>query len=324
MSQTAPVDPLVAAINKRLKTLAERSPELAEPIAFYQAVLPALRAAQADIELIDLAVETARHKLAAGIPLLLGEELPLDPEATRTLFIQLCRIIEEVGAPTSAVQKKSGWLFRFGSRGQPDPAQLLEQAQDGNEVALRATAAGQIRRVVEQNQLDLLTVWSALAAGDHRSIELTAHDHKLDAGMLRMLAQNSLKPALRAWALEFKNRVDLDYWQRGQCPICGNLPILAEIQGKEGARHLRCGVCGADWWYPRLKCAFCANSNHKSLGYITVAGEEEKYSLQTCEVCHNYLKVIVTFDPTAVDLLPVEDLATLHLDLIAAERGYSH
>lgn len=322
MARTAPIDPQVAAMTKRLDTLAERSPELAEPIAFYRAALPALHEAQAAMEPLTLTTEAAQSKLAAGIPLLLGEDLPLDPVAMRMLFIRLCRIIGEVGGPTPAAQEKSGWsLF---SRGRPDPAQLLEQAHNGNEAALRATAAGQIRRAVEQNQLDLLAVWSALASGDSHSIEATARDLKLDADLLRTLAQNSLKPALRAWAHGFKGKIDLDQWRRGQCPICGSPPALAEIQGKEGGRHLRCGMCGANWSYPRLQCAFCHNQDYKSLGYFSVEGQEGKYSVQICEVCHNYIKVIVTFDPTLVDLLPVEDLATLHLDMIATERGYSH
>jgi len=34
-----------------------------------------------------------------------------------------------------------------------------------------------------------------------------------------------------------------------------------------------------------------------------------------------YLKVIVSFTPTPADLLPIEDLATLHLDYIAQAHG---
>jgi FdhE protein len=251
----------------------------------------------------------------------LGEDLPLDAEATRDLFIRLCRLVEEVGLPAS--QKRRGWSFPFSSK-KPNPGQLLEQAHNGDEAALRAAAAAQIRQAAEQQRLDLLLVWSALAANDLRSVELAARERQLDAELLRTLAQNSLKPALRAWAHSLRGQADLAEWQRGQCPCCGSPAALAETQGKEGARHLRCAVCGSGWPYRRLKCAHCGNADYKSLGYITVAGEEEKYSIQTCEVCHKYIKVIVTFDPTPVDLLPIEDLATLYLDLIANERGYSH
>lgn len=319
MSRTPVLDPQIATFYARLDLLTRQKPELAEPIAFYRAALPLLHEAQSLVEPVNLPPESARQKIAGSFPLLLGEDLPLDPETTGDLFIRLCRIVEEVGRPVRP--SKSGWnLF---SRGKPDSMRLLEQAQNGNEAVLRATAAGQIRRAVEQKQLDLLPVWSALASGDPHFIRL-ADDLKLDAELLRTLAQTSLKPALRAWAAALKDKVDLDQWGRGHCPVCGSLPALAEIQGKAGARFLRCGMCGAAWAYPRLKCAFCANENYRSLGYLTVEGEEEKYSVQTCESCRHYLKVIVTFEPTPVDLLPVEDLATLHLDLIAAERGYGY
>jgi FdhE protein len=320
MARPAPINPQTAAITERLNILAEQKPELAEPIAFYRVALPLLREAQAAVEPFTLPATTAQQKVAAGIPLLLGEDLPLDPAATRSLFLQLCRIVEETGLP--AVSKKGGWsLF---SRGKPDSAKLLEQAHNGNEAALRSTAAAQIRRAVEQKRLDLLSVWSALAAGDTRSIDLAGRELQLDAELLRVLAQNSLKPAFRAWAYNLKSLADPAHWRRGSCPVCGSPPALAEIQGKEGARHLRCLLCGADWYYPRLQCAFCDNKDYKSLGYITVEGETQKYSVQTCEVCQGYIKVIVTFEPTPVDLLPIEDLATLHLDLIAVERGYAH
>ncbi|MGQ0605176.1 MAG: formate dehydrogenase accessory protein FdhE, partial [Anaerolineales bacterium] len=151
--------------------------------------------------------------------------------------------------------------------------------------------------------------------------ELAASVLKLDAGLLRLLAENSLRPAFRAWAKSLRG-LDFDHWLRGQCPVCGGAPLLSEIQGKEGARRLRCGMCGSGWYYPRLRCAFCDNKDHHQLGYITVEGEEAKYSVQTCAVCRNYLKVVVTFDPIPVDMLVVENLATLHLDVIAEKRGY--
>lgn len=314
-------DPQTEAVLKRLDTLAERAPDLAEPIAFYRAALPLLREAQAQVTQFTLDPETVQRKTAFGLSLLVGEDLPLDPNTTRDLFLRLCRVAEAVGAPAG---HKSSGLSPLFSRGKPDPLKLIEQALDGDGdgAALRSAAARQIRRAVERDELDLVAVWEALASGDWRRIELIAAGLKLDPELLRLLAQNSLKPALRVWAQGLKSTGDLDHWRGGQCPMCGSPPLLAEIQGKEGARRLRCGMCGADWGYPRLQCAFCGNKDHKSLGYISVEGEEEKYRLQTCDACRGYLKVVVTYDPTPVDLLPVEDLATLHLDLIASEREY--
>jgi formate dehydrogenase accessory protein FdhE len=312
-------DPQIQAALKRLDALAERAPDLAEPIAFYRAVLPILREAGAQVTPFALQPETARDKLRVGLSLLVGEDLPLDWDATHVLFLKLCRTAESVGSP--APGKSSGWsLFK---RGQPDTLKLIDQARNGDSAHLRVTAAAQIRRAVEKDELDLLAVFGALASGDWRRVELTAVGLKLDPELLRMLAQNSLKPALRAWMQGLKNSIDVDNWQRGQCPYCGSPPVFAEIQGKEGARRLRCAMCGADWPYPRLQCAFCATQDYKHLGYISIEGEEDKYRLQTCEKCRGYLKVVVTFDPTPVDQLAIEDLATLHLDLIANEREFT-
>jgi len=319
MVRPAKVDSQTEAVLKRLEALAERAPELAEPVAFYRAALPALRQAQADVPPFSLDPETAQRKLESGLPLLVGEDLPLDGAAMRDLFLRLCRTTESAGVDRTSPPRPA---FSFLSRGRSGPLQSSGSAYAGDGSALRAAAAERIRRAVERDQLDLLSVWEALAAGDWPRVERAAADLQLDAGLLRLLAENSLKPSLRAWSRGLQDRVDLDRWRRGSCPMCGNSPTLSEIQGKEGERRLRCGACGADWHYPRLQCAFCGNSNHKTLGTISVEGEEEKYYAQTCDECRGYSKVVVTFDPTPVDLLAVEDLATLHFDLIAAERGY--
>lgn len=335
MARPVTADPQTEAVSKRLDALAERAPDLAEPIAFYRAVLPALRAAEATVEPFTLTPEAAQRKLESGLPLLVGEDLPLDAEATRDLFLRLCRITESLNVSSNGngknTRKRNRSRWPFSAHGRPDSLALMERppAGNGDGVALRSSAARQIRRAVEgqggvsgRPLLDLPAVWAALAMGDWGRLEFAATSLQLDPELLRLLVHNSLKPALRVWARGLKGVVDLDHWQRGQCPLCGSPPLLAEIQGKEGERRLRCGACGADWNYPRLKCAFCASQDYKSLGYISVEGEEEKYRLQTCDQCRGYLKVVVTFDPTPVDLLPVEDLATLHLDLIANEREY--
>jgi len=320
MARTAKqTDPQIQAALKRLDALAEQAPDMAEPIAFYRATLPILRDARTQVTPFTLDPETTRDKIRSGLSLLVGEDLPLDWDATRALFLKLCRTVETVGSP--APSKSSSWsLFK---RGQPDTLKLIEQARNGDGARLRATAAAQIRHAVEKDALDLLAVLGALASGDWRRIELTLVGLKLDPELLKMLAQNSLKPSLRAWMQGLKDSVDVDGWQRGQCPFCGSPPVFAEIQGKEGARRLRCAMCGGDWPYPRLQCAFCSTEDYKQLGYISIEGEEEKYRLQTCEKCRGYLKVIVTFDPTPVDQLSIEDLATLHLDLIASEREFT-
>src|SRR5262245_22936658 len=100
MAQTPTTDPQGEAILQRLGRLAVQKPELAEPIALYRMMLPLLRDAQGTVEPFSLAPQVAQQKLSAGLPLLLGEALPLNPAATQALFIQLCRITEEIGQET--------------------------------------------------------------------------------------------------------------------------------------------------------------------------------------------------------------------------------
>jgi len=320
-------DPELTGVLKRLDELAARIPDRAEPAAFYKAILPVLHQAQADVEHFELAPEIAQQKLELGNPVLVDEDLPLDLGATQDLFIHLCRAVETLDGASnrrngqSRARNPIGQFF-FSPR-KPDQAILIERAQNGDGAALRSAAAEQIRRAVETNVLSLPSLWALTAAGDWLVLEQTAVRHQLDFALLSLLIRTSLKPALQVWARDLKQSVDFDQWRRGVCPLCGSLPLLSEIQGKDGERRLRCGLCGADWAYSRLQCAFCGNRDYKTLGHITVTGEEDKYRLQTCDECRGYLKVVVTFEPMPVDMLLVEDLATLHLDLIAADYQYA-
>src|SRR6266550_6185779 len=122
-------DPKIAAAIKRLEALAAEGPELAEAAALYCAILPRLHAAeapQADLPAPKIDPDSARRKLAEGIPLLVGEELAFDAAAAATLFVELCRAVERAGPGISGANPK---------------------------------AAIQIRRAVERGTLDLAAVW---------------------------------------------------------------------------------------------------------------------------------------------------------------------
>jgi formate dehydrogenase maturation protein FdhE len=69
---------------------------------------------------------------------------------------------------------------------------------------------------------------------------------------------------------------------------------------------------------------FCGNRDHHTLGYLHVEGEETSYRAATCEVCHGYVKMLATLSALPPLQLLVADVATLHLDLAAAERGYAN
>jgi FdhE protein len=87
-------------------------------------------------------------------------------------------------------------------------------------------------------------------------------------------------------------------------------------------RFLRCGLCAAEWATDRLRCPFCGSRDHEDLGYLHVEGDDQKRAV-TCERCRGYIKVLASLAPIPPLDLVVHDLATIQLDLVAIERGYT-
>jgi FdhE protein len=139
----------------------------------------------------------------------------------------------------------------------------------------------------------------------------------------------SVAPLLRAYAarlgavLEQADDGSLQggAWTRGYCPICGGWPLIGELRGVELALWLRCAACANAWRGQRLACPFCGNDDYHSLGTLTVEGEQ-RFRVSVCERCKGFLKVGNAFDPAPAELLALDDVASLHLDVAAIERGY--
>ena len=89
----------------------------------------------------------------------------------------------------------------------------------------------------------------------------------------------------------------------------------------ELAQWLRCSACASGWRSQRLFCPYCANEDYHQLGSLAVEGEP-RFRISICEHCHGYLKVENAFDPSPPELLALDDVASVHLDVAAIERGY--
>jgi FdhE protein len=87
-----------------------------------------------------------------------------------------------------------------------------------------------------------------------------------------------------------------------------------------GKRYLLCSFCDYQWRIDRIFCPFCSNKDHESLHYL-FAEEEEAYRIDLCEKCHQYIKTIDYRKLEESDPV-LEDLATLHLDILASQKGY--
>lgn len=155
-----------------------------------------------------------------------------------------------------------------------------------------------------------------------RSNEEFAFDIDEDAfDIIELFVEESLRPALEGFAEKYSGVIKSSGWNEGYCPICSKEPKIGEIKGDEGRRFLFCNQCGFEWDYSRIKCPFCGNEEQQTLAYFTVE-EEEQYRVDVCNVCKRYVKMVDFRDSEEKANLDVEDIATLHLDMLAAEEGY--
>ncbi len=292
-------DPLI----RRLRFIARESPDLKDAAALYEAFLPLLRDADLHVAPLSLSREEARKKMERGQPLLYGLDVELDIEAVRELMIKLAAALE-------AAKGNQPLLHRPGL---PRLSLLLHKP---------SPAARRIRIALEKGTLDPGSLLPSVACGDAGPVTSVSAQLELDPGLLLALVRNALKPALRAWCRQAAPMAEGIPWPQGTCFVCGAPATLAELQDNDQVKHLRCGSCGADWQGRRLQCMSCGNEDHQMLHYLYADSERERLHVEACDRCYGYLKVISSFAPNPAEFIPVEDLATLHLDFIAWERGY--
>jgi FdhE protein len=147
------------------------------------------------------------------------------------------------------------------------------------------------------------------------------HDEQLD--LIDLFIEESLRPELEVIAEKYGAAVEHSGWTEGYCPICGKEPKIGEIrESEDGRRYLFCHQCGHKWHFRRIKCPFCGNEEQHSLAYFAVEGEES-HRVDVCNKCRRYIKIVELSKSSEEVNLDVEDIATLHLDMLAYEEGYN-
>jgi len=137
-------------------------------------------------------------------------------------------------------------------------------------------------------------------------------------GLLRYLAWTAMARYLRPVVVAFDGWRDEDRWLRRHCPTCGSLPAMAQLVGADHGRKrlLSCGCCGTRWVFKRTCCPFC-ETDAQRLASVSIDGEPG-LRIDHCESCGGYLK---TYNGQGDEPLLLSDWSSLHLDLIAHDRG---
>jgi FdhE protein len=143
----------------------------------------------------------------------------------------------------------------------------------------------------------------------------------VDEMALMTVLDYAARPALLAATESLRGLLDNEVPSAStRCPMCDAPPLLAELSGKDGARSLRCGRCGARWRFPRLACACCGA---ETTGALHDEGNAGIRQADCCDHCHGYLKAVSVLAPLDYSALLEADLRTAALDFAAIDRGYA-
>ena len=191
--------------------------------------------------------------------------------------------------------------------------ELVGKRDDG-----RRQAEG-LLKAIEERENGIPVVLKAALTSNYDAIEASAKALNIDSPVMVLLLHLSLRPSLLIIAQAVLENLDLSLWNHGHCPVCGSAPRLADLSGEGGKRRLHCSLCETAWPYQRLRCPFCENDNRKELSYLR-AENEEGFRVDLCARCNNYLKTMDLREIAGPVILPLDDVATWHLDIIAAKN----
>lgn len=269
-------------INAKVKAIAARNPVYAEISQWVGDLLSTTVEASKNFRPSELKLDfdPLPKEWHQGKSLLNPEELSLDWKNAKELFKQLV-----------------------------DQIKTTEDGQKQVQGLLQALAKGHD---------DIQTLMKAVLTSDLKAIQTTAKELKIDSPILTLLIRLSLRPALLETARAVQNLMDLGQWHYGHCPVCGSAPRLADLSGEGGQRTLHCSLCETAWPYIRLRCPFCENDNREELSYLR-AENEEGLRVDLCGRCNNYLKTMDLREIPGPIILPLDDVATWHLDIIAGK-----
>ena len=138
-------------------------------------------------------------------------------------------------------------------------------------------------------------------------------------GLFRYLGWTVLVRYLSPVVSAFDAWRNEERWLRNYCPTCGEAPAMAQLVGKDPGRlrKLSCGRCKTRWRYRRTGCPFCDAQDEHRLAVVAVEGERG-LRIDYCETCGGYLK---TYDGEGHESVLLADWTSLHLDMIARDRG---
>jgi len=285
-------------ITERINSIRTAYPMYDELLTFFEKIVTKQYKFKQQISIessINLEEGKAKRKIEEGIPILEYEEFEIDISSTSQLFDALCEIAKSQNERLK------------------DEIQKIEKTVKKDKRNLKSSTSVGFREGLFQK----------VAHNDFDYIDEISKIFSLNKDVLTLLTFNSVKPFMELTAHRLQSLVNIESWSGISCPICGSPPAISELRGEGGRRILFCFFCSTGWQGRRMMCYHCGNTDHQTLHYFYTQ-EEEKYRIDVCDKCKHYLKTLDSrkFDEEIVP--SVEDMATLHLDILAEREGYQN
>ena len=272
-------------IKKAVSAIKALRPAYKDLLAFYEKLFLAQEATKSHIRLqpIEIPEDLLAVKRKERFPLIARKNFTVDIKASEALLREICRL-----------------------------------AGEANEVMAHDSV--KLMDALDRGTVDAPTLLSKTLSEDDIYFDETAKSLEIDKEVLLFVAHGSIGPSLSLCAEQLATYLDKDtLWGKGYCPVCGSPPAISILRG-EGERFLFCSFCDHEWHSQRIYCPFCENKDQKTLHYF-FSEEEEEYRVNVCDKCKRYIKTVDTREIKRSVYPFLEQVATLHLDIIAQNHG---
>ncbi len=272
-------------IKKAVRDIKALRPAYEGILAFYEKLFLAQEATESHIRLqpIEIPGDLLAVKRKEGFPLIARKDFRVDIKASEALLREICQL-----------------------------------ACEANEVLTHAGV--KLMDALDKGTVDAPTLLSKTLSEDDIYFDETAKSLEIDKEVLLFMAHGSIRPSLSLCAEQLATYIDKNtLWEKGYCPVCGSPPAISILRG-EGERFLFCSFCDHEWHSQRIYCPFCENKDQKTLHYF-FSEEEEEYRVDVCDQCRKYIKTIDTRKIKRPVYPFVEQVTTLHLDMLAQNQG---
>ena len=266
-----------------LRRAAETTPEYASITPLFIAIFEYVCGREGQTGIsINVGSDDCKERTAKGFPMLSPEHVSVDCTALSTFLLGIIAVLEQ-------------------------------QGKTGNE------ALNLIAQALTSEKLDLQKLVTAILERRRSPLDDAAESIGVPSPLVEYILEIPFKTALEHFAATLDEARFHD-WLESLCPVCGSRAGMAELSGEEGKRLLSCSACYFKWAFKRIKCPSCGSEDADSFSYFT-AGEGPT-RVDTCKACSRYIKTRDSRKGNADVPLEVEDLLTIHLDLLASREGF--